>query len=78
MNIRTHLPFPKKKLTGSLLLAARIVLAAPAMAEESDAIELDELEVTLEVFDDSQDLEAFELRLVAIEENPVYSRGARR
>ena len=53
------LPFPRKTLTGTLLLAASVALAQPALADETEVIELDELEVTLEVFDDSEDLEAF-------------------
>ena len=69
------LPFPRKKLAGSLLLAASVALAQPGLADASDAIELDELEVTLEIFDDSADLEAFELRLVAIRADDDLGRG---
>ena len=78
MKITTKLPFPKRKLTGSLLLAASVALAQPALADDTDAIELDELEVTLEVFDDSEDLEAFELRLVAIDEDDDEARDEER
>ena len=68
-NLPKALTFPLLKLTGSLLLAASITLAQPVLAGETDAIELDDLEITLEAFDDSADLEAFELRLVTLRES---------
>ena len=50
-----------------LALASTLTAAAPAWAEEGPVSpELDELEITLEVFADSADLEAFELRLTEI------------
>ncbi len=50
-----------------LALASTLMTASPAWAEEAPVSpELDELEITLEVFDDSAELEAFELRLTEI------------
>ena len=63
-SIPFYSPWPRKWVS-RLALSTTLALSAPLMATSAQAEEEspDELEVTLEIFDDSASLEAFEIDL---------------